>query len=139
MKLTTLLVLQGVYAAMSLAFLFASGWSAKMTGEALSAAPVVPSIAMFVIYSGCLLLPRLRKIGWYRAAMAIALVPFGVGGVGANILNYAENRLRDYSSFAVWLIAVGINGYGTAWNIVAALGRFKRPNGQEEPEDGNHT
>jgi len=111
---------------MSLAFLFASGWSARTTGEPLSAAPVIPSIAMFVVYSGCLLLPKFGKIGWYRVAMAIAIVPFGIGGVLMNILNYAQHGLKDYSSFGVWLIAVGINSYGTIWNIAAALGRFKR-------------
>jgi hypothetical protein len=58
MKLRILLVMQSIYASMSLTFLFASGWSARTTGEPLSAAPVIPSIAMFVIYSGCLLLPK---------------------------------------------------------------------------------
>jgi hypothetical protein len=137
MRLTTLLVLQGVYAAMSLAFLFASGWSVWTTGEPLSAAPVIPSIVMFLVYSGCLLLPRFGKIRWYRVAMAIAIVPFGIGGVLMNILNYAQHGLRDYSSFAIWLIAVGINSYGTIWNIVAALGMFERVNKPKAQEYGN--
>jgi uncharacterized membrane protein len=124
MKLRTLLVVQGVYAALALGFLGASGWHAHTTGAPLSAAPVVPSVVMFLIYVVCLLLPRLGRIGWYRVAMAIAIVPFGIGGVVLNILNYAQNGLRDFSSFEIWVLAIAINGFGTAWNVVAAVGAF---------------
>ncbi len=68
--------------------------------------------------------------------MAIAIVPFGVGGVVMNILNYAQHGLRDYSSFGIWLIAVGINGYGTIWNIMAALGLFRRSDSLDAPRHG---
>jgi uncharacterized membrane protein len=137
MKLRTLLILQCSYAVMSLAFLLASGWSARTSGEPLSAAPVVPSIVMFMIYAGCLLLPKLERIGWYRVAMTIAIVPFGVAGVLMNILNYARHGLRDYSSFAIWFIAVGISSYGTLWNIVVAIGWFDRDNQPVTQPDGN--
>jgi hypothetical protein len=53
--------------------------------------------------------------------VAIAIVPFGIGGVLLNILNYAQRGLRDYNSCAIWLIASGISSYGTIWNTVAAL------------------
>lgn len=59
------------------------------------------------------------------------------GGVLMNILNYAQHGLRDYSSFAIWLIAVEINNYGTIWNIVATLGMFKRVDKLKAKGDGN--
>lgn len=129
MKLRTLLILQAIFAAMALAFLFTSAWYLNTTGKGLSAAAIVPSIAMFVVYSACLLLPRFGALGWYRIAMAVAIVLFGVGGVVLNVVNYVQNGLRDFASFEVFLIAVAINAFGTIWNIVAAVGAFERPTG----------
>ncbi len=126
MRLGVLIRLQIAYAVMALVFLLFSGGYAYTTGEPISAAPILPSIIMFLIYSGCLLLPRFGRVGWYRIAMAIAIIPFGIGGVVMNIMNYLQNGLRDYSSLEIFLIAVGINAFGTLWNIIAAIGLFKQ-------------
>lgn len=124
MKLNVLIGLQIAFAVMAIFFLLTSGWFAYTTGKPLSAAPVTSSIIMFLIYSGSLLLPKFKRIGWYRIAMGIAIIPFGIGGVVMNIVNYLQNGLRDYSSFEIFLIAVGINTFGTVWNIMASLGLF---------------
>ena len=60
---------------------------------------------MFLIYWGCLLFPRFCNIGWYRVAMATAVIPFGIGGILMNVLRYARNELRDFSSFEILCIA----------------------------------
>lgn len=126
MKLRVLIGLQVAFAVMALVFLLISGGYAYTTGKVLSAAQIIPSIIMFLIYSGCLLLPRFGRVGWYRIAMAIAIIPLGGGGVVMNIMNYLQNGLSDFSSFEIFLVAVGINAFGTLWNIVGALGWFRQ-------------
>jgi hypothetical protein len=125
-RLQTLIMLQASFAAASLGYLFISAWRQSTTGEPLSAAPLVPSILLFVLYGACLLLPRFGRIGWYRIAMFPAIVLFGGGGVVGNVLRYVEGGLEQYATFGAWALAVAINGYGTVLNIVAGLGLFWR-------------
>ena len=124
--LKNLIKLQGLFAIMSLAYLFASLWRQQTIGEALSAAAIVPSILMFIVYSGCLLLPRLNRIAWYRVAMIVAIVLFGGGGVIGNVLRYFDSGLVDYASFSAWAIAVAINAFGTVLNTIAVFGLYKQ-------------
>ena len=37
-----------------------------------------------------------------------------------------RNGLRDFASYENWVIAVGINAFGTIWNVVGAVGAFER-------------
>jgi len=117
--------MQALFAFASVAYLLVSAWRGHAVGEPLSAAPILPSILMFVVYSACLLLPRLGHVGWYRVAMVVAILFFGGGGVVGNIVRYAETGLSEYASFSAWLVAVAINAFGTVLNIVAALGFFQ--------------
>ena len=124
MKLPLLLRLQATFAAASLIYLGVSAIRSQTTGEPLSAAAIGPSIAMFVAYAGCLSLPHIGRIRWYRIAMAVAIVFFGVGGVIGNVTRYMESGLVHYAGFGAWAVAVAINAYGTVLNIIAALGLF---------------
>ena len=126
LRLSTLVRLQWVFAIASLAYLVASAVHGKVTGEPLSAAPILPSILMFLAYIGCLYLPRMDRIGWYRIAMCVAILLFGGGGVIGNVLNYFYSGLENYASFSAWALAVAINSYGTILNLMAAFGWFQR-------------
>lgn len=77
-----LLVLQWSFAA---AYLLVSALRLNIQGEALSAAPLLPSLLMFVAYCACLFLPKKGKLVGYRVSMVIAIVLFGGGGVVGNI------------------------------------------------------
>jgi hypothetical protein len=123
--LQTLLKLQALFAAISLAYLVTSALRLQVTGEALSAAPLLPSMLMFVAYIGCLFLPRSGRIRHYRVAMVVAILLFGGGGVVGNILRYLDSGLADYASLTAWYSAVAINAFGTVLNIMAALGWFR--------------
>jgi hypothetical protein len=124
-RLGNLVILQAIFALASVAYLLVSGWREHTIGAPLSAAPILPSILLFVVYSACLVLPRLGNIGWYRATMVLAILFFGGGGVAGNILRYVESGIAEYASFSAWFVAVGINAFGTALNVIAALGLFQ--------------
>jgi hypothetical protein len=123
--LATLLRLQWLFVALATGFLFASAAWQVTTGAPLSAANIPASIALFVLYAVTLLLPRIGRVGWYRLAMIPALVFFGGGGVVANIARFANSGLEAYASVPAFLIAVGINAFGTALNLTAAFGIFR--------------
>lgn len=123
--LSTLVRLQGVFAALSFSYLLISAVCQQVTGQPLSAAAIGPSILMFVTYCGALFLPRIGMLGWYRIAMVPALVLFGMGGVIGNIGRYVDSGLVEYASFFAWVTAVAINLFGTVLNAIAALGLFR--------------
>lgn len=72
MKLRTLLILQFSYSAISLLYLIASYIRVLGGREPLSAAPIVPSMIAFVVYSAWLCLGIYRRYLLYRVTMAIA-------------------------------------------------------------------
>ena len=124
-KLSKLLFLQLSFALIAVGYLLLSAYRLQVTGQALSAAPILPAITIFVFYCGCLLLPRIGMIKSYRFAMVVAIVLFGGGGVMGNIMRYMDSGLEQYATFLAFVIAVAINSYGTVFNIIAALGLFK--------------
>lgn len=124
--LSSLVRLQALFAALSITYLLASAIRQQITGEPLSAAAIGPSILMFLAYCGALLLPRIGRIGWYRASMVPALILFGIGGVVGNIARYLDSGLAEYASFSAWAIAVTINLFGTVLNVIAAFALFRR-------------
>ncbi|SFM75457.1 hypothetical protein [Shimia aestuarii] len=127
-ELRTLLRLQALFAALSLGYLITSLLRRELTGDALSAAAIGPSIVMFIVYFGVLYIGKIGRVGWYRLGMIPALVLFGGGGVIANVLRYADSGLENYASNTTFAVAVAINGFGTALNIVALFGWFKTVN-----------
>ncbi|MDW4498057.1 hypothetical protein R5H30_08715 [Sulfitobacter sp. D35] len=122
LPLAKLLRLQWLFAALAFGFLIASGLTALIAGAPLSAAPVAASLVMFTLYATSLKLPGMGRVGWYRLAMIPAIVVFGGGGVIANVV---QNGLDDYASVPVFVVAVGINLYGTILNIIVALGLYR--------------
>ncbi|WP_204113194.1 hypothetical protein [Shimia biformata] len=125
LELRTLLRLQTVFAALSLGYLVISLLRREMTGEALSAAAIGPSIAMFIAYLGVLYIGKIGKVDWYRLGMIPALVLFGGGGVIANVLRFMDSGLENYASNSAFAVAVAINGFGTVLNFIALLGLFR--------------
>ena len=123
-SLSRLLGFQSAFAASSLVYLLYSAYLLRTEGAALSAAPLLPSILLFVAYSACLFLPRFGSIRAYRASMVLAILLFGGGGVVGNVVRYLDSGLESYAGFGAWALAVAINTFGTVWNIVAALGLF---------------
>jgi hypothetical protein len=126
-KLSRLLALQVSFAIIAVGYLLLSAYQLQVTGQALSAAPALPAISLFVVYCSSLWLPRLGMIKGYRLVMLVAIVVFGGMGVIGNILRYLGSGLEQYSTLLAFIIAVAINGYGTVLNIIAALGLFKNP------------
>jgi hypothetical protein len=124
-KLSRLLFLQLSFALIAVSYLILSAYRLQVTGQALSAAPALPAITLFVFYCGCLLLPRIGMIKAYRFSMFLAIVLFGGIGVIGNVMRYMDSGLEKYATFSAFAIAVAINGYGTVFNIIAALGLFK--------------
>jgi hypothetical protein len=124
LNIRTLLSFQLSFALASVTFLGVSAWREATMGAPLSAAPILPSILMFVVYAACLLLPRFSRLTWYRIAMAFAVLTFGGGGVIGNIARYVESGIQHYASFEMWLLAVAINSYGTLFNLMAVFGWF---------------
>lgn len=112
---------------MAVTYLLLSAYQLQVTGRALSAAPALPAISLFVVYCGSLWLPRMGMIKGYRLAMVVAIILFGGMGVIGNILRYLDSGLEQYSTLLAFIIAIAINGYGTVLNIIAALGLFRNP------------
>ncbi|WP_165971674.1 hypothetical protein [Meridianimarinicoccus aquatilis] len=92
--LKRLLTLQVFFACASLTYLVARFIRRETTGEALSAAAIGPSIAMFIAYLCILLLPKVDRVGWYRICMIPALVFFGGGGVIVKVTRFADTGLK---------------------------------------------
>jgi len=124
-KLSKLLFLQLSYVFIGVSYLLLSAYQLQETGQALSAAPILPAIIGFVLYSGFLLLPRIGMIKSYRFAMFLAIILMGGGGVVGNIVRYMDSGLEHYANFLAFAIAVAINSYGLVLNTIAALGLFK--------------
>ncbi|MCI0366534.1 MAG: hypothetical protein L0219_21945 [Phycisphaerales bacterium] len=127
MKLRTLLTLQFLYAAMALGYLAVSYLRMQSGDVPLSKAPPVTAMLMFVIYAACVFFFGVKyEEKPYRIAMAIAIPGCAFGGVLMNIVSYFQNGLEGFSSFAAWAIGVAINTYGLIWNVIAAIGAYKR-------------
>lgn len=125
MKLKHLLTLQILYAALGVGYNVVSHFVTAGGGKALSStAPLVGGLSLG-IYALCLLPGFLGKITPYRILMGLAILVFGYGGIIKHLLNYPDG-LAQYASMTAYVVAVAINVYGLALNILAAAGRFKR-------------
>jgi hypothetical protein len=126
MKLRTLLTFQALYPLMAIGYLLASYWQVRSGGVQFSTASPLANMPLFAVYAACLLFGVYGMHGLYRSAMAAAILMFATGGVALNIANYVQTGLDGYSSFAAWAIGTAINTYGLVWNLIAALGAYRR-------------
>jgi len=125
MTLKKLLLLQIIYAVLGIGYNVVSHLVAAGGGKALSStAPLVGGLSLGV-YALCLLPGFLGLITPYRVLMGLAILVFGYGGIIKHLMNYPDG-LAQYASMTAYVIAIGINVYGLALNILAAAGRFER-------------
>ena len=127
MSLRTLTILQAAYAFLAIGYLLLSFWRLQATGEALSAAPAGPAIAMLSVYLLALLLPHYGYLRGYQVAMLVFLVLVCGGGVIGNIARYLDSGLEHYVSFIAFACAVAINAFGSVLNVLAVFGWYSRP------------
>jgi hypothetical protein len=125
MKLITLLRLQVIYFVLGILY---NGLSLYLTSTGKPALaptqPVLGAISM-ITYALFLIPGYQRKITLYRILMGIAVIVMGYGGVVTHIINIFTQP-QVYSSIAAWAVAVGVNLFGLALNIIAVLGKFKK-------------
>jgi hypothetical protein len=125
MKLITLLRLQVIYFVLGILY---NGLSLYLTSTGKPALaptqPVLGAISM-ITYALFLIPGYRRKITLYRILMGIAVIVMGYGGVVTHIINIFTQP-QVYSSIVAWAVAVGVNLFGLALNIIAVLGKFKK-------------
>lgn len=123
-KLNKLILLQVLFAIMTLTYLFLGMWKNSDMGILFSTVLFIPSIILVPLYGLSLLLACLPSKLSYRAAMLFAIIVFGGGGVIGNIAGHILMGKEFYDSFWALLIIVLINSFGTILNFIAFLGRF---------------
>jgi hypothetical protein len=125
MKLITMLRLQVIYFVLGILYNGLSFYLTSTGKPALAPTqPVLGAISM-ITYALFLIPGYLRKITLYRILMGIAVIVMGYGGVVTHIINIFTQP-QVYSSIVAWAVAVGVNLFGLALNIIAVLGKFKK-------------
>lgn len=125
MKLITMLRLQVIYFVLGILYNGLSFYLTSTGKPALAPTqPVLGAISM-ITYALFLIPGYLRKITLYRILMGIAVIVMGYGGVVKHIINIFTQP-QIYSSIVAWAVAVGVNLFGLALNIIAVLGKFKK-------------
>jgi hypothetical protein len=124
MKLGTLVLLQGIYCLLGITYNGVSQCLVTMGERPLTPTTPVLGIIVMMVY-GLFLIPGYRKaVIPYRTLMGIAVIILGYGGVVTHIINVLS-RPALYSSLAAWAVAVVINLFGLALNVIAVSGKFE--------------
>ncbi len=123
MKLILLLKFQLFYLILGLGYNLVSLIFLYSGGRALSETSPLLGAASLLLYGLFLLTGFAGKQKVYRVLMLAAFLVLGYGGVVSHILNYSNLEL--YYSATAWLLAILINLYGAALNLVAFTGRYK--------------
>ncbi|MFK7901028.1 MAG: hypothetical protein AB8B61_09765 [Cyclobacteriaceae bacterium] len=124
MSLNKLLRLQIWYCLIGIVFNLISWIFIKNDYQPLT--PTVPMVGIFVMltYSIFLLAGYFRKIYLYRALMFLSILIFAYGGVLKHVYSlYQYPEL--YNTIYSGLVAIAINAFGLALNMMATLGKFK--------------
>lgn len=140
MKLTSLLRLQLLYAALGLGFNLLSYVLIASGRPGLTPVNPVVGSATLLIYVLMLLPGFYRKLTPYRILMGVCVIALGYGGVVGHVLN-AFDKLSLYASPVAWALAVLINGFGLVLNLIAVAGWFKtetRQGGKDGQAAGPH-
>jgi len=124
MKLRTLVLLQSVYCLLGITYNGVSQYLVTMGGRPLTPTPPVLGITVMMVY-GLFLIPGYRRaVITYRTLMGIAVIVLGYGGVVTHIINVLSIP-AFYRSLAAWAVAVVINLFGLALNVIAVSGKFE--------------
>ena len=124
MRLRTLLFLQGVYCLFGIAFNGVNYCISMMGRQPLTPTSPVLGIIAMVVYGLFLILGYRKAVIPYRILMGLAVIILGYGGVVTHIINIISQPAL-YSSLAAWAVAVVINLFGLALNVIAVSGNFE--------------
>lgn len=126
LPLNRLLKWQVIYLILGVGYNLVSWYLLIQTGKGLSATDPMSGLIVMLIYGSFLIPGLLRKLGWYRILMVIAIGILGYGGIIGHILEMSQS-LEGYYSLSAALLAIGINVFGLIWNVFAALGWYEKP------------
>jgi len=123
--LNRLLMLQMVYAFTGIMYNVGSLLALRNGKPAWASTDAVMGVAGVALYGLFLSAGLMKRLTLYRVLMGASVVLLGYGGVITHLLNIGHLEL--YQSVWTWAGAIGINGFGLAFNLAAAFGRFARP------------
>lgn len=124
MKLLELLKLQIFYIILAIGYNIISLVIYKKIGRPLTSSVPSATIIISLLIFGTLSFTALLKTKViYRVLMGLLGLIIFYNGVIPHVLNITKIDL--YYNFIAWLLAIGINIYGTILYIIAALGKFK--------------
>lgn len=125
MKLTSLLRLQVLYAALGVGYNIVSYARLASGLPGLAFVNPIAGSATMLAYALMLLPGFYRKPTLYRVLMGFCVIALGYVGVVVHIVNAFGGNMNLYSGTAGWALAILINSFGLALNLIAAAGRFK--------------
>jgi hypothetical protein len=123
LKLSYLLRLQIVYAAIALVFNATSVITFTIYGRLLTPTDPLLGSLVLVIYSSVIWLGYRQFITLYRIFMAFSVLIFGYGGVGVHLVQLIYSP-DGYFSALSGILAICINMAGLILNCIAALGLY---------------
>jgi len=124
MPLNRLLILQMAYCFSGIMYNVGSLLAQRNGQPAWASTDAVMGVAGVALYGLFLSAGLMKNLTLYRVLMGASVVLLGCGGVIAHLLHIGHLEL--YQSVWTWAGAIGINGFGLALNLAAALGWFAR-------------
>ena len=122
--LNRLLMLQMAYCFTGIIYNVGSMLAQRNGQPAWASTDAVMGVAGVALYGLFLSAGLMKNLTLYRLLMGASVVLLGYGGVITHLLNIGHIEL--YQSVWTWAGAIGINGFGLALNLAAALGWFAR-------------
>ena len=122
--LNRLLMLQMAYCFTGIMYNVGSMLALRNGQPAWASTDAVMGVVGVALYGLFLSAGLLKNLTFYRVLMGVSVVLLGYGGVVTHLLNIGHLDL--YQSVWTWAGAIGINGFGLALNLTAALGWFAR-------------
>ena len=123
-SLNRLLMLQMAYCFIGIMYNVGSMLAQRNGQAAWASTDAVMGVVGVALYGLFLSTGLMKNLTSYRVLMGASVVLLGYGGVITHLLNIGHMEL--YQSIWTWSAAIGINGFGLALNLAAALGWFER-------------
>ena len=124
LPLNRLLMLQLAYCFTGIMYNVGSMLALRNDQAAWASTDAVMGVAGMPLYGLFVTTGLMKNLILYRLLMGVSVVLLGYGGVITHLLNTGHMEL--YQSVWTWVGAIGINGFGLALNLAAALGWFTR-------------